>query len=297
MKTVAGLLRQAADNIIKLIYALMGIAFVCSMFFSFYNGSVTVSNTLVCPEIPIIMYHNVIDSSDRVSKYVITPEMLEGDIAYLRERGYTTVLSKDIADFCEKGTPLPEKPVIITFDDGYYNNYSYAYPILKKYGERAVISVVAQYSDSASHDDCAQNNNYSYITWAQAKEMSESGIIEIQNHSYSMHDMSSRKGLLRKKGEDFHHYKEMLIRDVMRAQDLIKSGTGAEPVAFTYPFGAVNNESHEIIKELGFKVTYGCEEGRNVITSDPQSLHRLKRYNRSGLESREKFFERALGVQ
>lgn len=295
MKKAAALLRQTADNIIKLIYALMGIAFVCSMFFSFYNGRVAVSNTLVCPEIPVIMYHNVIDSKDRVSKYVITPEMFEGDIVYLKERGYTTVLTRDIADFCEKGAPLPEKPVIITFDDGYYNNYSYAYPILKKHGEKAVISVVAEFSESASHDDDAQNNNYSQLTWEQAREMVQSGMIEIQNHSYSMHDLSKRKGLLRKKGEDFHHYKEMLIKDVMRAQDLIKSGTGADAIAFTYPFGAVNNESHDIIKELGFKVTYGCEEGRNVITSDPESLHRLKRYNRSGFESREAFFKKALG--
>ncbi len=295
MKKTSNMLWLSADNIIKFTASVLGIVFVFTMFFSFYSGSVTVSNTALYPEIPIIMYHNVLDSESRISKYVITPQMFEDDILYLKGRGYTTVLTSDIISFCENGTPLPEKPVIITFDDGYYNNYSYAYPILKKHGEKAVISVVAEYSESASHDDGVQNNNYSHITWEQAAEMSKSGVIEIQNHSYSMHDMSRRRGLLRKKGEDFSHYKEVLVKDVLHTQDLIKNAVGTAPTAYTYPFGAVNNESHGIIKELGFKVTYGCEEGRNVITSDPESLHRLKRYNRSGLESREKFFGRVLG--
>lgn len=291
------LLWLTADNIIKFTASALGIVFVCTMYFSFYGGSAPASGSVSSPEIPIIMYHNVLDSESRISKYVITPQMFEDDIVYLKQRGYTTVLTRDIINFYEKGEELPEKPVIITFDDGYYNNYSYAYPILKKHGERAVISVVAEYSEGASHDDSKQNNNYSHITWKQAEEMSKSGIIEIQNHSYSMHDMSKRKGILRKKGEDFSHYKEALIKDVMRAQDLIKEATGEAPLAYTYPFGAVNNDSHGIIMELGFKVTFGCEEGRNVITAGrPESLQRLKRYNRSGLESREKFFERALGI-
>ena len=294
MKNKTKFIWLTSDNIIKYTSCFLGVIFVFTMVFSFYGRSIEVSGTKTSPEIPIIMYHNVLDNENRVSKYVITPQMFEDDIVYLKQRGYTTILTKDIIDFFKNGTELPQKPVIITFDDGYYNNYSYVYPILKKHNEKAVISVIARHSEEASHDDDVQNNNYSHITWAQAEEMSKSGLVEIQNHSYSMHDLTRRKGVLRKKGEELSHYKEVLINDVMRAQDLIKNGTGTLPVAYTYPFGAVNNDAHSIIKELGFKVTYGCEEGKNIITNDPESLHRLKRYNRSGLESRDKFFERVL---
>ena len=71
---------------------------------------------------------------------MLSPAQFESDLKYLKENGYHTVVVQDLIDYVEKGVPLPEKPVMLTFDDGYYNNYYYAFPLLEEYDAKIVIS-------------------------------------------------------------------------------------------------------------------------------------------------------------
>lgn len=244
--------------------------------------------------LPVVMYHSVLDNSQRVSKYVITPKTLKEDLEYLKSEGYTTITTSDLVAFVCEGVPLPQNPVLITFDDGYFNNFSYVFPVLKETKQKAVLSVVGVYADTFSKEGEVLNNNYSHATWQQIKEMHDSGLVEIENHSYDMHDLSRRKGILRNKGEDKHLYRENLINDTLRASSLIEQATGKKPSAYTYPFGAVSKDARQIIESLGFKVTYGCEEGINVITRNPKCLYDLKRFNRDGTKTTQEFFEKIL---
>lgn len=278
-----------------LIKTAMGLGAFLIVFGSYaVNRKVPTLNVLTSPKIPIIMYHSVLDNSSRTSKYVVTPEILRRDFDYIKENGFTPILSQDLIDFSENGTPLPEKPIIITFDDGYLNNYTYVFPILKEYGFKAVLSIVGEYSCEFSEQGAVLNNNYSHCTFDQLNEMSKSGFFEIACHSFDLHNFSTRKGILRKNGEDKKWYKEFLINDTLKIKELISVKTEKEPVAYTYPFGAINSEAEDIIKSSGFKVTYGCEEGVNTITSDPNTLLNLKRYNRDGKYETEEFFKRLL---
>lgn len=97
---------------------------------------------------------------------------------------------------------------MLTFDDGYYNNYYYAYPLLQKYKCKAVISPIAYYSEFYSNDN-KLSVSYSHCTWAQLKEMIGSGYVEIQNHSYNMHTQSGRVGIKQKQGESDETYKSL----------------------------------------------------------------------------------------
>ena len=91
--------------------------------------------------LPVIMYHSVLKDGARIGKYVVSPDSFEHDLAFLKDNGYETVSISDLTDFVYEGKKLPEKPVMITFDDGYYNNLVYAAPLLEKYNMKAVISV------------------------------------------------------------------------------------------------------------------------------------------------------------
>ena len=226
--------------------------------------------------LPIIMYHSI---GENTGKYVISPKMLEEDLKTIKDMGFTTITSADLIAYKEQGTPLPEKCVILTFDDGYYNNFTYVYPLLGEYGMKAVLSVVGKFTEEYSESSAPLNNNYSHITYEQIAEVSDSGLIEIANHSYNLHSMKERRGILRKKGEDYESYKEYLTQDIEKCNNLLAEKSFVAPVAFTYPFGCVNKESSELINSLGFKVTYGCEEGINKITPS-HDLKELKRYNR-----------------
>ncbi len=241
--------------------------------------------------LPILMYHSVLDNKNRESKYVITPADFEADLKLIQSKGYQTVTVSDLIAYKENKIALPEKPIMLTFDDGYYNNYSYVFPLLRQYNMKGVLSVVGKYADEYSKEGEVMNNNYSHATWKMLREMQESGVIEIENHSYDMHDWSARRGILKKKGEDTAHYNEVLLNDLTKMQEKIQNGVGTTAQAFTYPFGAVSKDSRAIVEKMGFKVTLGCEEGINYLTPG-NDLKELKRFNRAGNANRDAFFKR-----
>ena len=241
--------------------------------------------------VPVLMYHSVLDNPKRVGKYVILPEELEKDLIYIRDHGYTTITSKDLIAYRANKGDLPEKPIMLTFDDGYYNNYTYLFPLLKKYNMKAVLSVVGTYADAYSVPSEILNNNYSHATWEQLKEMQQSGLVEIGNHSYNMHDFATRHGVLRNKGEDLAYYQNILQDDLHKMQECLLQKAGVEATVFAYPFGSVNKESRAVVESIGFPVTLGCEEGMNFIHKK-SSLKDLKRYNRAGNADRNEFFAR-----
>ena len=241
-------------------------------------------------KLPIIMYHSVLKS--KKSKYIVTPEQLENDLKYIKEEGYTTITMTDLIEYVYKDKPLPEKPIMITFDDGYYNNLTYAAPLLKKYDMKAVISIVGKYTDDFTRTNEA-NVNYGHLRWEDINLLINEGTIEFQNHSYNLHSTSGkRKGSMKKKGESLEEYTKLLKEDIMKLQEEFNENTNYTPNTFTYPFGAVSKDSVESIKELGFKASLSVSDKVNYITKDQDSLYLLKRFNRSGTKSTESFFKK-----
>lgn len=245
-------------------------------------------------ELPIIMYHSVLKDKNRIGKYVVTPEIVEGDIQYLQSRGYKSISCDMLIDYVENGTPLPEKCFILTFDDGCYNNLCYMLPILEKYDCYAVFSVVGKYSEEYSDSD-EVNPAYSYLRWCDIKDAYESGRIEIGNHSYDMHSVNSnRMGAKKKKGETCEIYKTKFLADCCENEELLFENCNIKPIIYAYPFGATCKEAEECLREKGYKVTFDCTERVNVITNDSSCLYSLGRFNRSGFSERDAFFNKIL---
>ena len=194
---------------------------------------------------------------------------------------------KDLIDFVETGKKLPEKPIVLTFDDGYSNNYLYAFPLLKKYSSKAVLSIIGYYTDLYTKTP-DENPSYSHVTWGDIKKMLDSGLWEVQNHSYNLHTTDKgRDGTKKKRGESDQAYKALLTKDLGKFQERFRENTGTTPTTFTYPFGSVSNASFDILKEMGFKATLSCESGMNTISRDPECLYMLKRYLRTPKKSAE----------
>ena len=143
-------------------------------------------------ELPIIMYHGLLKEEKRQGQYVISPDLFEQDLKYLQENGYTTVVVADLIDYVKNGKELPDKPVMITFDDGYYNNYLYAFPLLKQYNSKMVLSPIGRYTDEYTQNKDT-HANYAHCSWDAVREMMESGLVEFQNHSYNLHTPVCRK--------------------------------------------------------------------------------------------------------
>ena len=234
--------------------------------------------------LPIIMYHSVLKDASKSGKYVITPDAFERDLKFLQSSGYTAVFMSDVIDYVKSGKDLPPKPIVLTFDDGHLNNETYILPLLEKYNQKAVISIVGEYTQRFS-DSPDENPNYAYMSWKNVREVIDSGRVEIQNHSYNMHSLGRRKGTHKIKGESSGHYRSEFVSDVERMQKACRENLGYVPNVFTYPFGSISLESCDYLKEIGFSATLSCGEGMNYITDDPECLFLLKRCIRTDSRS------------
>lgn len=243
--------------------------------------------------LPVIMYHSFLKDNTMHNAYCISPQVLEEDLKYIKNNGYTTVTASELYDYVQGGS-LDDKIVMLTFDDGLYNNYVYAYPLLKKYRCKGVLSPVAgltlEYSQSK-----IKSPTYGYCSFKELYTMQKSGYVEIANHSYDMHKISPRMGASQMKGESGARYREALLSDVTKAQRLLRNKGIKEPICFTYPYGAESGSTFEIIKDMGFVCTLTCNEKLNTITRSENSLWELGRFLRTDKESSGEFFERMTG--
>lgn len=236
--------------------------------------------------LPIIMYHSILKDKNLQNDYTISPALFEKDLKYLTSNGYTTVTVEDLINYVYHGKDLPDKSIMLTFDDGYYNNYYYAFPLLKKYKCKAVISPIASMTEKFTQTQDI-SVTYGHISDDNIREMVNSGYVEIQNHSYDMHTLTPRKGVSKKKGESQEDYKNAVTSDITKAQNYLENVTGKKTSCFVYPFGAKSDVTEEIVRELGFVCTMTCTEEPNIITRDKESLFELGRYRRDGKESME----------
>lgn len=288
-------LRKLRSKKVLIIFS-AALAVFCLAFARMQVGAVSAVSVSEGYYVPVIMYHSILKDDSLQGKYVISPAQLEEDLIYLTENGYTAVTVSDLIAYVEDGVPLPEKPVMLTFDDGYYNNYLYAYPLMKKYGFKMVLSVIGKYSEafSSTPDD---NAYYSHCTWDQLREMELSGYVEVQNHSYDMHTTDQgRNGTKKNSWESSDTYRSILTGDIMKCQNLLIERSGITPTAFTYPFGAISSESVEILKDMGFKASFSCEEKMNLITRDPACLFGIYRFLRPTGEASAVYFESTVKI-
>lgn len=232
--------------------------------------------------LPVLMYHSVLKS--RKGTYIVNPSQLEADFKRIIDEGYTAVTSEQVISFVDGKGELPAKPIMITFDDGHYNNMYYALPLLKKYDLHAVLNVIGKFSDFSTSSGDIDNPNYSHVTWDEVAEMSNGRVMEIGSHTYNMHNYKPRFGLSQNYGESDEQYVAALRNDIDKLQKILFEYTGKQCRVLAYPFGKYNTIAENTLVNMGFRMMFTCNEGVSYVTrGKPESLYKLKRINRSGL--------------
>ncbi len=271
-----------------LVSSLLAAAAICFVTIGFSQRAAPAEEA---PVVCAVMYHGLVEDTAHQNQYMIDPQYFEQDLQYLTANGYHTIVVQDLLDYFDKGTPLPDKPVMLTFDDGYYNNYVYAYPLLQKYHCRAVLSPIGAEAVKAAQEE-RKNPNYSQCDWQELNEMVQSGCIELQNHTYALHRLDQgRQGAGMKKGEDTQSYRQLLQEDLQQFNQVMQEQTGQIPTCFTCPYGEKNEEMLSVIRAMGFRAMLDCEEKPNVLTSE-EDLYHIHRYLRPNEGTAEAFFAR-----
>ena len=237
----------------------------------------------ISAQVPILMYHHL--SEDVTNSEMVSPEQFEAQIRALSEAGYTGVSFDELQAYVLRGAPLPEKPVVITFDDGYESNYTLAYPILQKYGMKATIFAIGV----SFGKDHYKDTDYAitpHFGAAEAAEMAASGLISIQSHTYDMHQWPPyesgsvvRENILPLPGEGEEAYVQALTEDFTRSRALLEDAAGQPVDVLAYPAGQYSTLAQVTLQSLGVHVTLSTNPGVNtVVRGLPQTLYAMLRF-------------------
>lgn len=200
--------------------------------------------------VSVLMYHMIGDEQGNAA--VMTEANLRIQMNYLRDHGYHPITMQELYDYVTKGAPLPEKPVCITFDDGYLDSYTIVYPLMKEYGFPWTLFLIT--------DDVGKP--YNRMTWDQLKEMANSHAVTIASHTLShpkLHNLATRAE------------KEKEIVDANKA---LKYQLGIDNVWLAYPYGDYDDEVIDICKKAGIKMAVTTDAGRVHVGSFPYDLKR-----------------------
>ena len=245
--------------------------------------------------LPVLMYHALLRNPNAWNDYVLSPDALEQDLIWLKAHGYSFVLPSQVIGFVQNGNPLPEKPVMITLDDGCLNHLTYLPEILERQDACAFLSVVGEYTEKADAEG-EGHPEYSYLRSEDIGKLLQTGRVEIGNHSYNLHGLGQRRGAMRCASESREHWREVLTEDARRTQNLLRADCGVTPKVYTYPYGLISDGADEILKEMGFAMTLSCFERVTVPTSDESCLYSVGRFNRPSGISTEAFM-RKIGLE
>lgn len=225
--------------------------------------------------LPVVMYHRVCEKEEDADRYTVSAARLESDLEALLAAGYTPVRLSQVLDYAQAGGPLPRRPVLLVFDDGEAGFARWAVPVLKKFDVPAVVSVIG---DAAAG---AQGRAGEYLTWSQLAALEETGLVELQSHSASLHTYA-RPGVKRLPGESEQDHAALLAADAERMQAMAGEAGAALLPSFAYPYGALDPNAEAALKAAGMQATMTSEEHSNTLTRSPGCLFGLGRFERTG---------------
>lgn len=240
----------------------------------------------------VMSYHDVAPiGSEVASSDSISVRRLADHFEWLGANGYKVVSVQDLVNARNGVRALPEKAVLLTFDDGYASFYTQVFPLLKAYGYPATLAIVGSWMESSGtvNYGTRQVDRQSFMTLEQLKEVADSGLVEIASHSYDLHRgiSSNPQGnetpaattraysVTTADYESDSAYEERVCGDLARNSDFIEKTVGTRPRVMVWPYGRYTGEVQRIAGKLGMFDTMNLEDGDNSIDD---SLSNLRRY-------------------
>lgn len=214
----------------------------------------------LCFSLVVLQYHHVSDVGPPSTS--IAPSLFKAHMEFLHKNGFKVVSVKELPQLikdAKKGVSLPDKSVIITFDDGYRSIYSTAWPILEKRGWPFTIFI-----NSKSHDE----KNALYMSWAQLQAMSAAGVT-IGNHTDSHPHLIRRRS-----GESHKQWQARRLREILFAENRIREQLGHAEKVFAHPYGEYDLELLSMLKDHGY-LAFGQQSGPVAEHSHPQAIPRF----------------------
>ncbi len=231
--------------------------------------------------LPVLMYHHFTEEDTGTG--AVSRARLEEHLVSLIDAGYTPVSLSDIKSYTKKGTPLPEKPILITIDDGYSSALEIAAPVLEKYDASATVAVIGCSIGHTTYKD-TDIPITPHFALEEALEYVEKGTLEITSHTWNMHEVEGldgdnvRLGVLQKEGESEEEYLEYLENDFAKSKEALESAYGTNLDTLAYPHGKHSEISEVFLSQNGIEITFTTNYATNeIVKGIPQTLRLLDR--------------------
>ncbi|HZK84650.1 MAG TPA: polysaccharide deacetylase family protein [Desulfosporosinus sp.] len=208
------------------------------------------------PAVPILYYHSVMQENGNELR--MPPKQFEAQMAYLKDRGYRSISLEQLYQATYKGGVLPSRPFVITFDDGYVDNFTTAFPILAQHGFTATIFMVTSYINGAG-----------YLSWGQLSELVANGW-EIEGHT-------AKHPYLTKLDPN------TLLSELTLPKELLERELGQPVDFFAYPYGDLNEDVIQALKDTGYLMALTTERGWANSKTDEWHLQRIYCYASMGM--------------
>ena len=202
--------------------------------------------------LPVLMYHSIDYTSDRKDRMTVSPDVFTKQMKYLADKRYNVIPLEKAVEYIERRITPPRHTVAITIDDGYANNYRYAYPVLKKYRIPTTIFVIVNLVGEKG-----------FLNWRQIREMSDSGIIDIESHTMSHPWLT---------GLDDAGLKNELVE----SKRILEDRLGKEIKYLCYPMGAYNAHIKSAVREAGYKAAVVTKPTRLSPNYDIYEIKRVR---------------------
>jgi peptidoglycan/xylan/chitin deacetylase (PgdA/CDA1 family) len=205
--------------------------------------------------VPILMYHSVAAEVEPGYRLAVTPKTFERQMRFLKQNHYRVIPLEDMVSLIREKKKIPAKAVAITFDDGYKDNFTYAFPILKRYRLPATIFVIIQEVDRPQNDR---------LSWSQIKEMQDSGLISIGSHAIGPEPLINIKS------------KDELKRQIFDSKSILEQKLGRPVNLFSYPEGRFNPQIKNLVIAAKYQGAVATTPGKKYPHDDVFILKRLR---------------------
>jgi biofilm PGA synthesis lipoprotein PgaB len=240
----------------------------------------------------VLSYHEIADPGEAlIPEYAVTPTMFVRQIDWLRNNGFHFVSIDDILSDRAGKTELPEKAVLITFDDGYASMYQHAWPILKMLKIPSVVAVVGSWEEDKGtvNFDGRKITRDKLMTWGQLRELSQTGLVEIGSHTFDLHHgiLGNGQGNMEpaavtrqylpatRSYEQEGAYRARVDADLKRNSDLIKERIGKAPRVVAWPYGRYTYALRDMAIQLGMPIGLTLDDGGNMENTPLNAMRRV----------------------
>jgi peptidoglycan/xylan/chitin deacetylase (PgdA/CDA1 family) len=215
--------------------------------------------------VPVLLYHHMAPMEEGLhlnNGAIIPVEEFEAQMEYLSTNGYTTPTLREFDGWIKQERVLPAKTILLTFDDGYRSTYEYAFPILKKYGLRAVVFAIG-------NRFVKESGRFEHLEFADIEAMKELGLITIQSHSFDGHGGTPETSQLASLSE------EQVMSDFSQLDTLFAENSLERPFSFAYPFGQSSESITKALQQFDYKLAFTTEHGFAETNDEPYNIKRI----------------------